>query len=212
MSDHAETAARLTMPIGEAIFTQRAIRRFRPDPIADADLRDILLTATRAPSGGNAQPWHFLVLRDRSVIAQFAALYREAWWAKRRDQGIRGLEDIPAGAHVTHSAMRLADEIGDAPVIVLLCATAPGAGAMGSVIPAAQNLLLAARALGIGGTITTLHDLVDDRVHALLGIPATAQVVYCIPLGYPKGRFGAAERRPLAEVASQDRWGQPLAV
>ena len=209
-TDHAETAARLAIPLGEAIFSQRAIRRFRPDPIADDDLRDILLAATRAPSGGNTQPWHFLVLRDRDVIARFATLYREAWWAKRRDQGIRGPEDIPAGSGVTQSAMRLADDIGGAPVIVLLCATAPGAGAMGSVIPAAQNLLLAARALGIGGTITTLHAQVDEQVRALLAIPAGVQVVYCIPLGHPRGRFGPAVRRPLAEVASLDRWGQPL--
>jgi nitroreductase len=210
-TDHDAVAARLTMPLGEALFTQRAIRRFRPDPIAEDDLRDLLLAATRAPSGGNAQPWHFLVLRDRDVIAKFAALYRGGGGPPPRDQGIRGPEDIPAGKGTTQSAMRLADEIGDAPAIVLLCATAPGAGAMGSVIPAAQNLLLAARAIGIGGTITTLHAVVDERVHALLGIPPEAQVVYCIPLGYPRGRFGPAVRRPLAEVASVDRWGNALA-
>ena len=201
------TAERLSMPLGEAIFTQRAIRRLKPDPIADADLRDILTAAIRAPSGGNAQGWHFLVVADRDLRAAFGELYREAWWAKRHDAGINGPDDIPESDRTGRSAMRLANEIGAAPVIVLLCATAGGATAAGSVIPAAQNLLLAARALGIGGTITTLHAVVEERVRALFGIPESAQVVYCIPLGYPRGRFGPAVRRPLAEVSSIDRWG-----
>ena len=201
------TAGRLSMSLGEAIFTQRAIRRFRPDPISDADLIDILEAATRAPSGGNTQPWHFLVVRDAELREQLAVLYREAWWAKRKDEGINGPEDIPPGKSARRSAMRLADEIGRAPVIVLLCATVRGGGATGSVIPAAQNLLLAARSKGIGGTITTLHPQVEERVHQLFGIPESARVVYCIPLGYPRGSFGSAQRKPLSEVCSYDRWG-----
>ncbi len=196
--------SRLSMPIGEAIFTQRAIRRLKPDPIPESDLRHVLEAATRAPSGGNSQPWHFVVVRDAGLRAQFGPLYREAWWAKRRDAGILGPEDLPPEYK---PAMKLADRIGEAPVIVLLCATAKGSGSMGSVIPAAQNLLLAARALGIGGTITTLHPQVEERVHAMFRIPETAQIVYCLPLGYPRGRFGPARRKPLPEVCSYDVWG-----
>ncbi len=106
------------------------------------------------------------------------------------------------------SAMALADEIGQAPVVVLVCANARGAGAMAGVIPATQNLLLAARALGVGGTITTLHAVVDERVHELFDIPEDVQVVYCIPLGYPKGAFGSLDRKPLSEVTSLDRWAE----
>ena len=196
--------SRLSMPVGEAIFTQRAIRRLKPDPIPESHLRDILEAATRAPSGGNSQPWHFVVVRDGGLRAKFGPLYREAWWAKRSDAGILSPEVVPAEYR---PAMRLADEIGEAPIIVLLCATAKGFGPMASVIPAAQNLLLAARALGIGGTITTLHPQVDERVHALFGIPETAQIVYCLPLGYPRGRFGPAKRKPISQVCSYDRWG-----
>ncbi|MGE0540529.1 MAG: nitroreductase family protein [Dehalococcoidia bacterium] len=201
---------RLTMPLGDAIYSLRAIRRMRPDPIAEGDLRVILDAAIHAPNGGNAQPWRFLVLQDADVRARFATLYREAWWAKRRDQGIHGPEDIRPGDRVARSAMRLADEFGIAPVVVVVCATAKGAGAMGSVIPSVQNLLLAARALGIGGTITTLHPTVEGRVHALLGIPDTAQIVYCIPLGYPRGNFGPTSRKPLDEVCALDRWDAPV--
>jgi nitroreductase len=205
------TDVRLAMPMSEAIYSLRAIRRFRPDPIPEADLRTMLDAAIHAPNGGNAQPWRFIVARDAAVRAQFAPLYREAWWAKRKDQGINGPEDIPAHDRVARAAMKLADEIGIAPVVVLVCATARGAGAMGSVIPAVQNLLLAGRALGVGGTITTLHAVVEERVHALFGIPAAAQIVYCLPMGYPRGRFGPTSRKPLAEVCAYDRWdGAPV--
>jgi nitroreductase len=198
------TANRLTMPLGEAIFSLRAIRRLKPDPIPDADLRDILEAAIRAPNGGNTQPWHFVVVKDAAQRAQLGTLYHEAWWAKRRDAGIHGPEDLPRHYQ---PAMRLADKFGQVPVMILVCATSKGAGAAGSVIPAVQNLLLAARALGVGGTITTLHSLVEERVHKLFGIPLTAQVVYCIPLGYPRGRFGPNQRKPLTEVCSYDHWG-----
>ena len=201
------TAERLSMPLGATIFSLRAIRQLKPDPIADRDLRDILEAAIRAPSGGNAQPWHFLVVQEAEQRGRLGDLYREAWWAKRRDAGIRGPEDIAASDHVLRSAMRLADEIAQAPMLILVCAAARGAAAMGSVIPATQNLLLAARALGIGGTITTLHPVVETRIQALFGLPATVQVVYCVPLGYPRGRFGPTRRKPLATVCSLDEWG-----
>lgn len=201
---------RLAMSLGEAIFSLRAIRRVRPDPIPEEDLRDILTAAIQAPNGGNAQPWHFLVIRDPEVRARFGELYREAWWAKRADEGIGGPDDIDRSNAVSVSAMRLADEFGEAPAIVLVCATAPGAGSMGSVIPAVENLLLAARGLGVGGTITTLHASVDQRVKALLDIPGGVRIVYAVRLGYPRGSFGPVTRKPLAEVASADRWGSPL--
>lgn len=200
------TESRLTMTLGEAMFTQRAIRRVRPDPIPEDVLKDILEAAIRAPNGGNNQPWRFLVIRDAATREKFATLYKEAWWAKRKDQGINGPEDIPPGRNNHRSAMRLSEEIGIAPVIVLICATSRGTGPMGSVIPSAQNLLLAARAFGIGGTITTLHPQTEERVHSLLGIPDTAQIVYCIPLGYPRGTFGPVERKPLSEVCAYERW------
>ena len=200
------TQERLSMPLGEVIFSQRAIRRVRPDPIPEEDLQHILEAAVHAPNGGNQQPWRFIVLRDPEVKAKFATLYEEAWWAKRKDEGINGPQDIAPGKGSQQSAMRLSKEIGQAPVIILLCATRLGAGAAGSIIPAAQNLLLAARAVGVGGTITTLHAVVDERARELFGVPDTGQIVYALPLGYPKGSFGSTARRPLSEVVSNDRW------
>lgn len=202
--------ARLAMPLGEAIYTQRSIRRLRPDPLPLEDLRAIVEAASKAPNGGNAQPARYLALTDPDVIRRFGALYREAWWAKRRDEGRPWTrrEEIPAEERVARGAARLADELAAAPCIVL--ALTEGRGQANSVLPGVQNLMLAARALGIGSVPTTLHPQVLDRVYTLLGIPATAECHLCIPLGYPRGRFGPTRRRPTAETTYLNRWGAPV--
>lgn len=196
------TAERLDITLGDAIFSLRAIRRIKPDPIPDADLKSILDAARQAPNGANRQPWHFVVLRDAAVRKRFGELYRVAWWAKRNDEGFFKPEDIPDHYKL---AMALADNISEVPAIVLVCSTSPGGRE--SVIPATQNLLLAARALGIGGTITSLHANVEDDVQKLLNLPDGAGVVYCIPLGYPQGNFGPVTRNPLSDIVSVDKWG-----
>tara|TARA_Y100001936_G_C15999155_1_gene626893 strand:- start:181 stop:804 length:624 start_codon:yes stop_codon:yes gene_type:complete len=201
---------RFPISLGEAIFTLRAIRRFKNEPIDNEIIKDILLSATQAPSGGNSQPWHFLVVKDKIQKEEFAELYHQAWWAKRADQGIYKPEDIAENNKTTLSAMKLSDEIATAPAIILVCATAQGSGPMGSVIPAVQNLLLTARSLGIGGTITTLHPSVEDQVKSMFNMPENVQIVYCVPIGYPKGNFGPVQRKPLAEVTSLGVWGEPL--
>ena len=198
------------MPLGEAIFSQRSIRKFRPDPISMDDLRLMLEAAVRAPSGGNRQPARFLVLNDRELIRQFGALYREAWWAKRRDENRPWTrrEEIPPEDRGNVAAARLADEIRDAPCIVLALTT--GKGQASSIIPSVQNLMLAARALGIGSVPTTLHAQVLERVYALLDIPPEMEFHLCIPLGYPRGRFGPTRRLDAAEVTYLNRWGSPV--
>ena len=123
---------------------------------------------------------------------------------KRRDElGWSGWDDIPEGSVYRHAA-RLADEIADAPLVILAFAVG---GAANSVFPAVQNLLLAARALGIGSTLTTLHPQVMDRVYAMFGVPAETQFHCCLPLGYPRGRFGTTARMPTAETTFWDAWG-----
>lgn len=201
----ASAADRLDMALGEAIYSLRAIRRHRPDPIPDEDINSILDAAIQAPNGANMQLWHFLVVSDEAHRADFAGLYKEAWWAKRHESGWFEPEDLP---DVYRAPMRLADEIGKSPVLILVCTTVRGLEAANSIIPSVQNLLLAARCLGIGGTITTLHPSVEPRVHALFGIPDTAQVVYCVPLGYPQGNFGPVTRQPLDEVSSYNTWAR----
>jgi nitroreductase len=198
--------AKLSMPVGEAMFTQRAIRRFKPDPIPMDDLRLIIEAGVRAPNGGNRQIARFLLLTDRQRIREFGALYREAWWAKRRDEGHqwRSIDDIPVEQKTHRSAAGLADAMRDVPCVVFALAMPPGWAH--SVIPATQNLMLAARALGIGSVPTTLHPSVMDRFNAMFGIPKDVAFHFCIPLGYPQGGFGPNVRRPTSETTYLDRW------
>lgn len=205
---YIETPSNLNMPLGEAMFSQRAIRRLQHDkPVSDDDLKTILDAASKAPSGGNTQPGRFLVVRDKKLIKEFGKLYHEAWWAKRRDQfGWKDKSDIPEGS-VFKMPAQLADEMGDAPVVIL--AFAIGSGAASSVLPPVQNLLLAARALGIGSVFTTLHPDVMERVYALFKIPEDVEFHACIPLGYPRGNFGPTKRYPTSETTSWNTWGAP---
>ena len=196
--------ANLGMSLGEAMFTQRAIRRLKPDPISDEDMKTLMDAASKAPSSRNEQKARFLVVRDRERIRKFAELYHEAWWAKR-PAGWRPEDSQPGDLHL--SAMRLADEMKDVPTVVLVISTSPGNAS--SVFPAAQNLMLAARALGIGSVLTTLHPCVTDRIHELFGIPSQGEVHCCIPLGYPEGRFGTTARLPTSETTYYEEWGKP---
>jgi nitroreductase len=196
---------RLSMPLGEAIFTQRSIRRFKPDPVPIEDLHLVVEAAVKAPSGGNQQPARFLVVNDRSRIEAFGALYREAWWAKRHDEGFADYDALPA---LFHPAAALADAMKDAPCVVF--ALAVHNGPANSVIPAVQNLMLAARAIGIGSVPTTLHPTVMDRFRDMIGIPHDVAFHFCIPLGYPQGNFGPTTRRPTSETTYLDRWGAPV--
>lgn len=195
---------RLSMAIGEAIFTQRSIRRFKPDPIPMDDLRLIVEAAVKAPNGGNQQIARFLVLTDRDKIREFGALYHEAWWAKRRDQGWHKLEDIPPEAGSYRRAAQFADDIKDVPCVVFALAVPPGNE--NSVLPATQNLMLAARALGIGSVPTTLHPTVMGRFNEMFAIPSDVKFHFCIPLGYPEGSFGPTTRKPTSETTYLDRW------
>ena len=203
------TPAGLEMRLGEAIFTQRATRRLDPDrAISDEHTRLILDAASKAPNGGNAQPARYLVVKDRARIREFGPLYREAWWAKRRDAyGWTSKDDIPVDSPYKMPAL-LADEMGSAPMVVLAFSTG-GLGEAMSVLPGIQNMLLAARALGIGSVLTTLHPQVMERVYALFNVPEDVTLHHCLPFGYPRGNFGPTSRYPSAETTHWDTWGAP---
>ena len=149
------------------------------------------------------------MVRDRARILAFGELYREAWWAKRRDgPGWKTIEDIPEADKGSRAAAQLADEMSQAPVVILVFSAV--SGDLGhSVLPAVQNLLLAARSLGIGSTLTTLHDDVMPRVLEMFNVPDKAQFYCCVPMGYPRGRFGTTVRRPTSETTYWDEWKIP---
>lgn len=200
----------------EGIATTRAIRRFRPDPIPEEDLSTILWHATRAPSGSNRQPFRFLVLRDGPAASEARPLMGEAframWAAKRRadgyDAGSGAAEDSPK-ARMARTMQRFVDRFEQTPVIVLACLRRyrepnPYEGA--SIYPACQNLLLAARALGYGGVMTTWQAMVEDDLRRVLAIPDEVALSATIALGRPEGRHGPVRRRPVQELVYEDRW------
>ena len=208
MTERLEPPAELEMTVGEAMFTQRAIRRLDPArPISDDDIKLILDAASKAPSGGNVQPARFLVIRDRDLITEFGSLYHEAWWAKRKDEfGWEPDQPIPEDSPYRMAGL-LASEIQAAPVIVLAFTRPDAPAAASSVLPGVQNLMLAARSLGIGSVLTTLHSTVMDRVNAMFDVPDGAEFHCCVPLGYPRGNFGLTTRRPTSETTYWNRWG-----
>lgn len=206
------------MDIFEAIQTQRSIRNLKPDPVPDEMIRTILEAAIRAPSGGNRQPWHFIVLRDAETKRQLADIYRDcsdellATSPFYRD-ALTNPEADPAAQRMIRSSRELVDRFADIPVFVIPLMHNDGGRLVwtsgASIYPAMQNLMLAARAIGLGSCPTTIHRYRHEEVRQLLGIPPQWDVAAIVPVGFPNGKFGAGPRRPLAEVSSLDRFGQP---
>jgi nitroreductase len=202
----------------EGLLTTRAIRRYRDEPIPDADLRDILFAATRAPSGSNRQPFRFIVLESGPVARDAKRLIgagaRQFWDAKRAadgyDRGTGARQDSPK-SRLARAMQHYVDNYESVPVVVLACFMryrdpSPTEGA--SVYPACQNLLLAARSLGYGGVMTGWHHAVETELRALLAIPDEAAIAATITLGRPAGRHGPVRRRPLSELIYGEKWGQ----
>lgn len=213
------------LDVEEAIFTTRAVRRLRPDPVPDAVVWAVLDAAIRGPSGGNAQRWGWVVVADPAVKACIGAWYREAWDGLRRGrrQRLRAVlarltrGRVPADNAEPddvnyRSGQHLAQHIAEAPVwIVAVVCGVPGQPSLADgadIFGAVQNLMLAARKHGLGTTLTMLHRRREAEVMALLGLPADARPVALVPMGYPEsGPFGPAQRRPVESVVHWGRWG-----
>ncbi len=216
----------------EAIYSARALRRFKPDPVPDEILDRILDAAIRAPSAGNAQPWAFVVVRDPGQRQKLGAIYRKAANIVSAFYAARGRP-----AHMTEEQYRrlmssgsyLWDHMADAPVLLVAClkreelppsdALPPEVQAKlpdeiayverrqgASIYPAVQNIILACRALGLGTVMTTNHMLLEDEVREVLGLPDGVRTYALMPIGYPRAKFGPVVRRPISEVVYADRW------
>jgi len=206
-----------TTDLFEIIRTTRAMRRLKPDPVPDALIRKIIEAGVCAPNGGNSQRWRFLVVKDRAIKQKV-----QVWYKKAFDEviGPRYLKSSPpAGvtkeAYVRqHAAVEyLTDHFHEAPVWIVACieeAATPTRWSGASIYPAVQNMLLAARALGLGATLTTRHLLYEKETEAALGLPPGVHSYAIVPIGYPMGKFGAVGRGPLKEVLYEDQWGRPF--
>ncbi len=185
------------MDVFEAIHTTRAMRRLDPNRrVADADLRRIIEAATKAPSGGNSQPMRWIVVTDPDK-RRLGEVYR------RCAAGLMEDSDEPK---IARSSWYLIEHFGEAPVLIVACCEGL-ARRPASVFPAVQNALLAARALGLGTTLTTSHLQDETAVKLILGIPDEVATYCIIPVGYPIGRWGEAVRKPVDQVTYRDTWG-----
>jgi nitroreductase len=212
-ADPRALEARLALPLVEALETQRAIRRLSSEPVDDAVVLRLIELAQKAPSGGNRQPQTFIAVRDRATKAQLAKLNRQGWALLGRlyRRFARTEQQRRIIAAVDWQAAHLAD----VPVIVVVCSrrriipwpSILASSGYGSVYPSVQNLLLAARAVGLGATLTTLPVWSVRRARRILGLPRGLQAVCAVPLGWPLGRYGPTTRRPVGEVVHLDRYG-----
>jgi len=206
----------------EIVRSAGARRRLRRAPIPDDVIDAILADAACAPSGMNLQPWRFVVVRDDALRARIGALYADAWTLGRRVYGAAPATTA-AEARMIAAVEHLAAHFGEAPVIVAACLDRRRLGAMvdarlewrdpvpvlASILPAVQNLILAARARGVGTVLTTLHRARHDELRALLGIPSEVEVIALLPLGYPETPFRAVQRPPVGTFTFRDRWDVP---
>ena len=200
----------------EIIHTTRAMRRLKPDPVPDELIGKILLAGQAAASGGNAQRWRFLVLKDQKIKQAVQTYYKRAF-----DEVVGpryATSSPPPGSDAARYKRQLAaveyltDHYHEAPVWIVACledGSNPTRSAGSSIYPAVQNMLLAARALGLGSTLTTRHITYEKEVDTAMGIPPGFHSDAILPIGYPMGRFGSVGRGPLADVVYLDEWGRP---
>jgi nitroreductase len=207
------------MPEGTDLFeimqTTRAMRRLKPDPVPDELIRKILEAGVCAPNGGNTQRWRFLVIKDPKIKQQVQIHYKRAF-----DEviGPRYTNSAPPPGVTRERYMRqhaaveyLTAHFHEAPVWIAACldegTSTPTRGSGASIYPAVQNMLLAARALGLGATLTTRHLLYEKESEAALGLPPGVHSYAIVPIGYPMGKFGPVGRGPLTDIVYEDRWG-----
>ena len=203
----------------DILCTTRAMRRLKPDPVPDDLIIRILEAGTRAPNGANSQTWHFIVIKDAAIKKAV-----QIWYKKALDEIVGpsyASSAPPPGSseekfHRQHLAVEyLTEHFHEAPVWIVACIKHSNpliplnrmAGA--SIYPAVQNMLLAARALGLGANLTTRHLLFEEETEKALELPEGVHSYAIIPIGYPIGKFGPVGRGDLRDFVSLDRIGQP---
>jgi nitroreductase len=202
----------------ELLTTTRSVRKrldlTRPVPLEL--VKECLQIALQAPTGGNNQGWHWIVVTDPELRAKIGAYYRRSFMVYRESRGpVRGsTEKQAATQRVSSSADWLADHMGEVPVLVIAAIFASEelpaenqAGLWGSLLPAAWSYQLAARARGLGSAWTTLHLPYEKEIAELLGIPPRVRQGVLLPTAYFTGEtFKPAHREPVDTVLHLDHW------
>lgn len=219
----AEALARLSMPLEDAMRTQRAVRRLHTDPVPHDVLLPLLELSLKAPTSSDTQDWSYLVVEDREQKARIGRLYGKLY------RTFHPIEvRLAKGDEDTLRRMRpgewQAEHFDELPVLVIPCyrrglkhknvgrPQISVSSFYGSVYPAVQNLLLACRAVGLGASLQTLPIWYVPAARRILGLPRSVAPVCVIPIGWARGRYGPTTRRPIGDVVHLDRYGnQPFA-
>jgi nitroreductase len=203
------------LDIFEVMHTARAMRWLRPDPVPPELIRRILEAAVAAPNGGNRQTWGFIVVTNPAIKADVQQYYAKAFDVVSQmytsSPPPPGMTDAQY-ARQHKGVQHLTEHFDEAPVWIVACIDHgghPNASTGASVYPAVQNILLAARALGLGATLTTRHTMYAAEVDAIFGLPENVTALAIAPIGYPDRGFSRVRRGPIEDVVYQDRWGQP---
>ena len=207
------------MDVFEALYTTRAMRRVKEDPVPDNIIKSMIDSAIRAPSGSNRQNWKFLVVTDKNIREKLSNIYRETWdyyinsfLNSAKDPGASNLKkqdnkDIETIRRISNSASWLAENYHKVPLLVLALSRNDPTGS--SIYPAIWNLMLAARGHGIGTCLTTVMSFETEKVFEVLNIPNDKgwTLNATITAGYPLGKWGVAERKPVDDVTYLNTWG-----
>jgi nitroreductase len=216
--DLDEVERRLRMPLVDAMVTQRSIRRILPDPVSPAIVRRLIELGLEGPTGSNGQNWEFVVVTEPEAKAVLAKQYRLAW----KIYGGLGqrLRKDDQTTRILKSVKWQVDHFEEVPVMVVACLkngprppvfpvpAIADSSHYGSIYPSVQNLLLGARAIGLGASLVTLPLWSSIVARRALGLPVSVDPTSVICLGWPIGKYGPKPRRPVDEVLHLERWGR----
>jgi nitroreductase len=218
----AEALARLDETMVEAMMTQRAVRRVRPDPVDDALVLRCIELSLRAPTGSNGQNWEFIVVKDPAVKRKLGKRYRQGWDLYYRSTVRKIAETDESMAKTARAVQWQVDHFAEIPVMVVACLRmsvregkipylpmphAVLSGFFGSIYPSVQNILLAARSMGLGASLITLPLWSQASARRALGLPTSVTPICIVPMGWPRGRYGPTTRRPVGEVVHLNTFG-----
>ena len=195
------------------IYTTRALRRLKPDPIPDEVLFQLFDAAIRAPSGQNVQDWRFVIVTEPAVKQRLQDWAEEGWARYQPDLATNPalLDEMPRSKRLSlRSVDHLVHHLASVPAVIVVLGlrgrhSTPG----GSTFPAVQNLLLAARGLGLGGSVFNFPLSHAEELASLLGIAENNQIYCLLPIGYPADRPGPVRRKPVKDVVFLEHWQNP---
>ncbi len=217
-----EVLARVDMPLCDAMMTQRAVRRVRPDPVDDAVVLKCIELALRAPTSSNGQNWEFIVVKDDRIKKKLAKRYRQGWSLYYRTVIRRVAARDESMAKTARAIQWQVDHFTEIPVLVVACLRlgvrdgrvpfmpmirTVESGHYGSIYPSVQNLLLAARAMGLGACLINLPLWSVTSARRILKLPRAVTPYCVVPLGWPRGRYGPTTRKPVEQVTHLNEYG-----